>query len=814
MKQKILILWLMLLAGASGLRAAEAYAFLSSDNKTLTFYYDNNRSSRTGGTTYGMNTSNYTPGWYSKAGTITNVVFNSSFAYARPECCHRWFASMTNLTSITNLSYLNTSQVTDMSNMFASCSSLESIDLSNFNTANVTNMNYMFASCSKLKSLDLSLFNTANVTDMGGMFYKCNTLANLDLSKFNTSKVTDMTYMFNSCSNLTSINMNNFDTSKVKSMACMFESCSNLSSLDVSMFNTSSVTNFNSMFHDCSKLTSIDVSNFNTSSSQGMMRMFSGCSNLKSLDLGSFTIKLNTTSMLANCSALKTLIIPLSASRLENTVCEGVGTQTDPCTLVYPEGFTPEKTAEGDGWYQWKSGYFKDASIEPYAVLSTDEKTLTFYYDKDRYSRTETTFDLNTDDLPEWFDNCTSIESVVFDSSFANARPTSCYAWFAEMQNLTSITGIKNLKTDEVTDMSWMFGRCHSLYSLDVSGFNTENVKNMRAMFYECYSLKSLDVSKFNTSNVTNMSYMFGRCSQLTSLDVSGFNTAKVNFMEWMFESCSNLTSLDVSNFNTAKVQDMLAMFSNCYRLKSLNVSGLNTSNVRDMSGMFQYCRQLTSLDVSGLNTANAKNLKHMFYYCTSLTSLDVSNFTFTDATNTEEILKECSSLKTLTIPATASLWNANACIKVGTEAAPCTLVYPKGFTPEKTAEGDGWYQWKAGYFTDGPKPYAVVDGSTLTFYYDNNYGSRNGTVYDLNEGNNAPGWNSNASSITTVSFTSSFDNARPTSCYRWFAGMSNFKTIQGRASFHTDNVTDMSYMFYGCTSLESSIWNTLKHRT
>ena len=55
MKQKLLILWLMLLAGASGLRAAEAYAVRSTDSKTLTFYYDNARSSRTG-TAYDITT--------------------------------------------------------------------------------------------------------------------------------------------------------------------------------------------------------------------------------------------------------------------------------------------------------------------------------------------------------------------------------------------------------------------------------------------------------------------------------------------------------------------------------------------------------------------------------------------------------------------------------------------------------------------------------------------------------------------------------------------------------------------------------------
>ena len=50
---------------ALGASAAEAYACYTSSNTTLTFYYDNQRSSRTG-TTYDLNTGTTVP-----AGTLT-----------------------------------------------------------------------------------------------------------------------------------------------------------------------------------------------------------------------------------------------------------------------------------------------------------------------------------------------------------------------------------------------------------------------------------------------------------------------------------------------------------------------------------------------------------------------------------------------------------------------------------------------------------------------------------------------------------------------------------------------------------------------
>ena len=66
MKQKNLLFRLVVLVTAMmcalGGAAAEAYACYTSSNTTLTFYYDDLRSSRTG-TTYDLNTIGYATGW-------------------------------------------------------------------------------------------------------------------------------------------------------------------------------------------------------------------------------------------------------------------------------------------------------------------------------------------------------------------------------------------------------------------------------------------------------------------------------------------------------------------------------------------------------------------------------------------------------------------------------------------------------------------------------------------------------------------------------------------------------------------------------
>ena len=229
----------------------------------------------------------------------------------------------------------------------------------------------------------------------------------------------------------------------------------------------------------------------------------------------------------------------------------------------------------------------------------------------------------NTIYSPGWLETYSkSITTVDFDKSFKNARPTSCYRWFFDCSNLTSINNIENLNTEKVTNMSYMFCKCEGLTSLNLSNFDTSNVTYMTSMFYNCSGLKSLDLSNFDTSNVTTMYQLFYDCSSLTSLNLSSFNTSNVTDMATMFNNCPKLTSLDLSNFNTANVTRMTSMFNNCSGLTSLNLSSFNTAKVQDMYQMFYGCSGLTTIYVSDDFTTDKvsnSNTDQMFYNCTSL---------------------------------------------------------------------------------------------------------------------------------------------------------------------------------------------------
>ena len=628
--------------------AQESYAVFDEATNTLTFKHDTNKPEGA----FALNEGENKPGWYKpndygyNANIIKKVVFDASFANARPTSCYKWFYECIYLTTIEGIEYLNTTNVTDMSNMFYFCHDLKTLDVSNFDTQNVTDMSYMFYDCDDLKTLDVSnfdtknvtdmsymfddcsglttldvsnfdtqnvtnmngmfwgcsgltilnlaSFDTQNVTDMNGMFGRCSRLTILNLSSFDTQNVTDMTSMFSGCSALKTLNLSNFDTKNVTGMTSMFNGCSALKTLDLSNFDTQNVTNMESMFSNCSALTTLDLSNFDTQNVTNMESMFSNCSALTTLDISGFNTKnvTNMEYMFNGCSALKTL--DLSSFDTKNV--RGMGHMFDGCstlTTIYTShkyvttacnydffmfagctnlvGAVPYDKNKGDKeMANYITGYFtyKASKIAvSYALFDEATNTLTFKHDTNAPIEA---FMLNEGhNTPGWwYKYHGDISKVVFDASFANARPTSCREWFSYCESLTTIEGIEYLNTENVTNMSFMFSNCPALTTLDVSKFDTRNVEDMGDMFQNCLALKTLDLSSFDTRNVEDMYNMFQNCFALKTLDLSSFDTRNVVFMPCMFESCSALTTIYASEkFVTTAVGESYDMFKGCIHL-------------------------------------------------------------------------------------------------------------------------------------------------------------------------------------------------------------------------------------------------------
>ena len=369
-------------------------------------------------------------------------------------------------------------------------------------------------------------------------------------------------------------------------------------------------------------------------------------------------------------------------------------------------------------------GFSTGEPAEETAYAVYNDGTLTFYNDMEKDSREGNVYLLNTGySYPQW-QLSNDISKVVFDSSFADARPTSTYQWFDGMSALTEIEGMEYLNTSEVTNMAYMFHNCSALTSIDVSHFNTSKVKDMSHMFdyiYQvtsldlrsfdtsncedmsnmfenCFNLSKLDVSSFNTENVTTMSHMFDSCYPLSQLDLSNFNTSKVATMSWMFYHCGVLT-LDLSSFDTSNVTDMEWMFGMCNELTSLNIQNFNTANVTNMGGMFYDCDNLTILDVSMLNTSNCTNMNEMFKYCYKLQSLDVSNFDISNCYATQGMFIDNYGMQMFKISASMNNLAEDACEHIGINNDEiCTIIAPEGFDFGVDTSGDS-FVWKSGTF-------------------------------------------------------------------------------------------------------------------
>ena len=466
---------------------------------------------------------------------IKNIVFDESFNTYAPTSLSEFFGGCETLETISGLEYLNTANVEFMDNMFNGCSALKSLDLTNFNTAKVTDMGNMFYGCSALTSLDLKNFNTAEVTNMYHMFYGCSALESLNLTNFNTANVTDMNHMFYDCSALESLVITNFNTENVTNMSFIFGGCSALESLNLTNFNTANVTDMSFMFYGCSALKSLDLTNFNTAKVVNMYMMFNGCSALESLDLTNFNTAKVTymNNMFEGCSALTTIYAS------DKFVTDNVSNGSDMFTGCESlKDYSDSKTDHTYAYCGGTDGYF--TPVFDYAEFDNATGTLTF---RRGLSKPAGAYDLNMEsNNPGWEAQKRNIKKVVFDASFANARPTSCCRWFADCFYLTEIDGIENLNTQNVTDMSEMFTCCYALTSLDVSNFNTQNVEDMTDMFLGCDGLSLLDLSNFNTANVMGMSFMFSGCSTLQTIFASDkFVTDQVFGGDDMFIGCENL---------------------------------------------------------------------------------------------------------------------------------------------------------------------------------------------------------------------------------------------------------------------------------
>ena len=542
--------------------AQEPYAVMIDGNTAIEFRYDNEKAAR-GGMDIGPFDSGSDRPWSTYAEGIYSVIFDESFANCTSITSTAfWFSEFMHLEYIGGLEYLNTSNVTDMEEMFFGCKELQELNVSNFRTGSVTNMSSMFNTCTALRNIDVTNFNTSSVTNMSSMFFYCFGLEELDLTSFQTRNVTDMTMMFGFCPALTTIYVNeeNWNTVYVSASNDMFQECQKL----VGGMGTAWSSD-----HVGLDYAHIDFGPNNP----GYLTARNGGG---SGEEAQYWMELRSTLDYA----LDVQSRAQGHPNVEPWMQEELAMMIERGSNMYDEHTAEEEEVrhmiEELNWICWEIEETMNrepepsGEAEPYAVLSDNNTVLTFYYDNEKSARGGMYIgDVIDRTQYGWNDYRESITTVVFEASMANCTSIiSTNDWFYACTNLTTIIGIENLRTDNVINMNGMFEACSSLTSLDLSHFNTTNVTSMGLMFSGCSNLTSLNLSSFNTTNTTSLYAMFSYCSALTSIDLSSFNTSRVRDMREMFHWCESLRTIYVSNeWSTASLELSDYIFNLCKQL-------------------------------------------------------------------------------------------------------------------------------------------------------------------------------------------------------------------------------------------------------
>lgn len=281
-----------------------------------------------------------------------------------------------------NISNWDVSNCVNMHALFSDCTNLESLDIKNWNTKNVSiadgmfsymsNLNdlncisewdmsslhsasNMFAGCSKIANIDITNWNTNNLTYANGMFWNMKGLITLDVSNLNLSKCTNIGYTFGGLYSLKEFKgLENLDVSNVAYAQAAFADLFNLENIDLPSFNCDKLTYTKEMFSDCYKLKSLNLKKFHLASKMtDISYMFNRCKSLENIyvsnESSSDLFTGNSINMFSGCTSL----------------VGGAGTAYDPT-------FIDATAARIDGGSE-NPGYFTD--IKDKAAESVADQT-------------------------------------------------------------------------------------------------------------------------------------------------------------------------------------------------------------------------------------------------------------------------------------------------------------------------------------------------------------------------------------------------------------------------------------------------------
>lgn len=469
---------------------------------------------------------------------------NEIVKFDTSECTnmHDLFFDCTSLKEL-NLSGLNTSKSLHLSCIFHNDSNLESIDLSGWNTSSCLSFERLFDNAGKLRNISgIASFDTSKVTVFRGMFYGCQ-MQYLPIDKWDVGNGSDFHLMF-ATSAIGNVNLSKWDMSNAKDISFMFAASAFSKLNDISGWNVSSVVDFECTVSNMSSLETLDISRWSIKS-DASMNNFSNEDPL--LRLVSLPASLPASSLRQGF-----LPSPSSASIPEATgKWYAVSDGSEYAVADIPTG-------KADTYY----------AVPAFAVYSASDKSLDFYNSHDipkigKSYRGKAVTDLyiGTEDTgydvsPAWSNIVSKVESVeVVDV----IRPRSLYRWFANSTSLKSLD-MDKMDTSQVRTASY-FLYSSAIDSLNLNGRDFSRCTDFNSMLSHLSNITELDVRNMDVSSGHEFYDMFYSDKKLTELDCTGWDTRSANSF-WGF-ACNNpsLRVIDISSFTIDKTDVTDHMF-------------------------------------------------------------------------------------------------------------------------------------------------------------------------------------------------------------------------------------------------------------
>lgn len=198
---------------------------------------------------------------------------------------HEGFMNIESMPSFPNL---NVSKCTDYGAIFSQLYKVKHIDLTWLAGGKPYSLSNLFKSCSSLESVDLSPLNTENVNTISSMFAQCLSLKEINLKQIHTEKITYLRDAFWDCISLTNLISDGLNWGKVKNMwgtFCMYdEGNSTLKKIDLSTpYPCHSLKLITHAFSGCKALEEIDFTGWDFSNCEYFPQAFENVPNLKTI---------------------------------------------------------------------------------------------------------------------------------------------------------------------------------------------------------------------------------------------------------------------------------------------------------------------------------------------------------------------------------------------------------------------------------------------------------------------------------------------------------------------------------------------------